>query len=196
MTENRRNPAVDAFMDKAKRREVLEKLRAILLDCQLDEDLKWGKPCYTHEGRNIALLHEFKDYAALLFFKGALLKDTAHILVQQTTNVQAARQVRFAEAREIDGKEALLRAYILEAIEAEKSGREIDFKETVAFSIPDEFRAKLAEDPALKTAFEGLTPGRQRGYILYFSEPKQAKTRVSRIEKCTPMILEGLGLHD
>jgi len=191
------NPAVDFYFDKASTwQKELEQLRSIVLDCGLTEELKWGCPCYTFQKRNIVLIHVFKEYCALLFFKGALLTDTNGILVQQTENVQAARQARFTNEREIVKKEALLKAYIYEAIEVEKAGLKVDLKKTAAFRIPEEFQKKLDKDTALKTAFEALTPGRQRAYILYFSAPKQSKTRASRVEKYIPKIFNGKGLND
>src|SRR5436309_5795972 len=194
---NRMNPKVDFFFSKAKKwQEEFEKLRMMILDCGLTEELKWGQPCYTFQKRNIVLIHGFKEYCALLFFKGALLKDAKGILVQQTENVQAARQIRFTNVREIGKMEPILKAYIKEAIEVEKTGLKVDYKKTADFAIPEEFQNKLDEIPALKTAFDALTPGRQRGYILYFSAPKQSKTRESRIEKCMQQILDGKGLND
>jgi len=191
------NPKVDCFFSKAKKwQEEFEKLRTIILDCGLTEELKWGKPCYTFQNSNIVLIHGFKEYFALLFFKGALLKDTKGILLQQTENVQAARQIRFTNVREMGKMEPILKAYIKEAIEVEKAGLKVDYKKTADFAIPEEFQNKLDEIPALKTAFGALTPGRQRGYILYFSAPKQAKTRESRVEKCMQQILNGKGLND
>jgi uncharacterized protein YdeI (YjbR/CyaY-like superfamily) len=171
-------------------------LRKIVLEFQLTEELKWGKPCYTFQQSNIVLIHGFKEYCALLFFKGALLKDPRRILIQQTENVQAARQIRFTNVREIVELEPILKAYIAQAIEVEKAGLKVDFKKTSEFSIPAELQKKLDEVPALRTAFNSLTPGRQRGYILYFSAPKQSQTRESRIEKCMPQILKGRGLND
>ncbi len=194
---NKMNPKVDVFLSKAKKwQEEMKKLRMIILDCGLTEELKWGKPCYTFEKSNIVLIHGFKEYCALLFFKGALLKDANGILIQQTENVQAARQSRFTNAREIVEMEPILKAYIYEAIEVEKAGLKVNFKKTTEFNIPEEFQNKLDEIPALKKAFDALTPGRQRGYILYFSAPKQSKTRESRIEKCMQQILNGKGLND
>lgn len=191
------NPKVDAFLDRSEKwQEEFEKLRMIVLDCGLTEELKWGVPCYAYQGGNIVLIHGFKEYCALLFFKGALLPDPNGILVQQTENVQAARQIRFTSLREITKMESILKAYVFEAIEIEKSGLEVVFKKTKEFDMPEEFREKLDKDPALKTAFEGLTPGRQRGYLPYFSSAKQAKTRISRIEKYVPQILDGKGLED
>ena len=191
------NPKVDWFFRKAEKwQEELEKLRTIVLDCQLTEELKWGVPCYTFQKRNIVLIHVFKEYCALLFFKGALLNDAKRILVQQTKNVQAARQIRFTNVQQIVKMERILKAYIHEAIEVEKAGLMVNLKKTTEFKIPEEFQNKLDEIPALKTAFAALTPGRQRGYILYFSAPKQSKTRESRVEKCMPQILNGRGLND
>ena len=185
------------YFSKAKKwQEEFEKLRMIILDCQLTEELKWGVPCYTFQKSNIVLIHGFKEYCALLFFKGALLKDANGILIQQTENVQAARQIRFTNVREIVEMEPILKAYIHEAIEVEKAGLKVNFKKTTEFIIPEEFQNKLDEIPALKTAFDALTPGRQRAYILYFSAPKQSKTRESRVEKCMQQILNGKGLND
>ena len=173
-------------------------MRTILLDCGLTEELKWGCPCYTFENRNIVLIHGFKEYCAILFFKGALLNDAKGILIQQTKNVQAARQIRFTNVREIVNPDVIsgLKAYIYEAIEVEKAGLKVNYKKTADFKIPEEFQKKLDEIPALKTAFDALTPGRQRAYIFYFSAPKQSKTRESRVEKCMQQILNGKGLND
>jgi uncharacterized protein YdeI (YjbR/CyaY-like superfamily) len=191
------NPKVDEFLNNAKKwREEFQKLRMICLDCGLTEELKWGKPCYTFQNSNIVLIHGFKEYCALLFFKGALLKDAKRVLIQQTENVQAARQVRFANVREIVKTEHILKAYIKEAIKVEKAGLEVTYRKTSEFAVPEEFQNKLDEIPALKTAFDALTPGRQRGYLFYFSQPKQSKTRESRVEKCVPRILNGKGLND
>jgi uncharacterized protein YdeI (YjbR/CyaY-like superfamily) len=191
------NPKVDFFFSKAKKwKEEFKKLRTIVLDCGLTEELKWGKPCYTFQKANIVLIHGFKDYCALLFFKGVLLKDAKGILVQQTENVQAARQIRFTSIREIVKMEPVLKAYIKEAIEVEKAGLKINYKKTSEFKVPEEFQNKLDEIPALKAAFDALTPGRQKGYIFYFSQPKQSKTRESRVEKCMQQILNGKGLTD
>jgi uncharacterized protein YdeI (YjbR/CyaY-like superfamily) len=191
------NPKVDWFFSKAKQwKEEFEKLRTIILDCGLTEELRWGKPCYTFEKSNIVLIHGFKEYCALLFFKGALLKDARGILIQQTENVQAARQIRFTNVREIVEKKAILKAYIHEAIEVEKAGLEVSYKKTSEFKIPEEFQNRLDEVPALKTAFDALTPGRQRGYVLYFAAAKQSKTREARVEKCMRQILKGKGLND
>ncbi len=194
---NKMNPKVDVFLSKAKKwQEELKKLRMIILDCGLSEELKWGVPCYTFEKRNIVLIHGFKEYCALLFVKGALLNDAKGILIQQTENVQAGRQIRFTNVREIVKMKPILKAYINEAIEVEKAGLKVNFKKTTEFKITEEFQNKLDEVPALKTAFDALTPGRQRAYILYFSEPKQSKTRESRVEKCMRQILNGKGLND
>jgi uncharacterized protein YdeI (YjbR/CyaY-like superfamily) len=191
------HPKVDWFFSNAKEwREEFGKLRRIVLACGLTEELRWGKPCYTFQQANIVLIHGFKEYCALLFFKGALLKDAKGILIQQTVNVQAARQVRFTSIREIVGLESVLKAYINEAIEVEKAGLEVSYKKTSEFKMPEEFRIKLDELPALKTAFKALTPGRQRGYLLYFSAAKQSKTREARVEKFMPQILKGKGLND
>lgn len=197
MTKSRMNPKVDEFLSKAKKwKEEYEKLRNIVLDCELTEELKWMHPCYTFQNKNIVLIHGFKEYCALLFHKGALLKDAHGILIQQTENVQAACQIRFTNVREIVAMETILKAYIYEAIEVEKAGLEVNFKKNTEFIIPEEFQNKFDGIPALKTAFEALTPGRQRAYILYFSEPKQSKTRESRVEKCMQQILNGKGLDD
>lgn len=197
MAKNIMNPKVDNFLSEATKWQAeFEKLRTIILDCHLTEELKWGKPCYLFENRNIVLIHGFKEYCAILFFKGSLLKDPNNILVQQTENVQAARQVRFTNIQEIVDIEPILKVYISEAIEIEKSGLEVNFKKNTEFKIPEEFQKKLDEIPALKTAFESLTPGRQRAYILYFSAPKQIKTRELRVEKYTQQILYGKGLND
>lgn len=191
------NPKVDVFLGKEKQwRDEFEKLRMIVLDTQLTEELKWGKPCYTYEGSNVVLIHGFKEYCALLFLKGALLKDAKGILITQTANVQAARQIRFTNVREIAKMRPIVKAYIREAIEVEKAGLKVDFKKTSEFGIPEEFQITLDKSPALKTAFYALTPGRQRAYILYFSAPKQSKTRESRIEKSRKQILNGKGLND
>jgi uncharacterized protein YdeI (YjbR/CyaY-like superfamily) len=191
------NPKVDQYLHETKKwREEFEKLRMIILDCHLTEELKWGVPCYTFQNHNIVLIHVFKEYCALLFFKGSLLHDSHGILIQQTENVQAGRQVRFTNVREISKMEPILKSYIDEAIEVEKSGLKVSFKKTTEFAIPGEFQNKLNKIPALKTAFHALTPGRQRAYILYFSAPKQSKTRESRIEKCMQQILKGKGLND
>jgi uncharacterized protein YdeI (YjbR/CyaY-like superfamily) len=197
MTKSKTNPQVDWYFSKAKSwREESKKLRTIILDCGLTEELKWGKPCYKYQNSNIVLIHGFKDYCAVLFFKGALLKDPKAVLVQQTENVQAARQIRFTNLREIIKMEPILKAYIKEAIKIEKAGLEVTYKKTSEFRIPEEFQNKLDEISALKTAFSALTPGRQRGYILYFSAAKQSKTREARVAKCMPQLLKGKGLDD
>ena len=194
---NRMNPKVDELLSKAQKwQEEFEKLRMIILDCQLTEELKWGVPCYTFEKSNVVLIHGFKEYCALLFIKGALLNDAKGILIQQTENVQAGRQVRFTNVREIVELEPILKAYIYEAVEVEKAGLKVDYKKAADFSMPEEFIDKLEEVPGLQDAYDALTPGRQRAYLLYFSAPKQAKTRESRIEKCVPQILDGKGLND
>src|SRR3982074_3427655 len=191
------NPKVDFYFNKAKKwQEEIKKLRKIILDCGLIEELKWGVPCYTFQKSNIVLIHVFKEYCALLFFKGALLNDADGILIQQTKNVQAARQIRFTSVREIVKMKPILKAYIYEAIEVERAGLKVPLKKTKEFSMPEEFQNKLNKNPALKKAFNVLTPGRQRGYLLYFSAPKQSKTRESRVEKCTQQILNGKGLND
>ncbi|WP_430509267.1 YdeI/OmpD-associated family protein [Gottfriedia solisilvae] len=197
MTERKLNPKVDAFLSKAKNwQEEFENLRKIVLDCDLTEEFKWMHPCYTFEDKNIVLIHGFKEYCALLFHKGALLKDEKGILIQQTENVQSARQIRFTNVQQIIDMEEILKAYIYEAIEVEKSGLEVEFKKNTEYIVPEEFQMKLDEMPELKTAFEELTPGRQRAYLLYFAAPKQSKTRVSRVEKYIPQILDGKGLKD
>ncbi|MBK9730494.1 MAG: YdeI/OmpD-associated family protein [Chitinophagaceae bacterium] len=191
------NPKVDWYFNKAQRWQMeIGKLRTIILDCDLIEELKWGCPCYSFEKKNIVLIHVFKDYCALLFFKGALLKDAKGILIQQTENVQAARQIRFTSLKEIVKNEKTLKSYIYEAVKVEEAGIKVPLKKTAEFKMPEEFQNKLAKTPALKTAFYKLTPGRQRGYLLYFSSAKQAKTRETRIEKYMEQILEGRGLED
>jgi uncharacterized protein YdeI (YjbR/CyaY-like superfamily) len=191
------NPQVDVYLSNAKPwQKELQKLRVILLDCQLTEELKWGKPCYTFQKGNIVIILPLKEHCALLFFKGALLKDTNRILIKPTENTEAGRQMRFTNVREIAQMETILRAYIAEAIAVEKAGLEVEIKKPTELKIPEEFQNKLDEIPALKTAFAALTPGRQRSYIFYFSAPKQSKTRVSRVEKCIQQILNGKGLDD
>lgn len=191
------NPKVDWFFDKDTQwQDAYKQLRIIILDCELVEELKWGQPCYTHEGRNIVLMHGFNEYCALLFPKGVLMDDPKGILTQQTENVQSARQVRFTSLQDILNLESTLKSYIHNAIEVEKSGVKVEFKETKEFFMPEELKEKFDEMPELKQAFEALTPGRQRGYLLHFSAPKQSKTREARIEKCVPQILEGKGLND
>ncbi|MBX3000441.1 MAG: YdeI family protein [Caldilineaceae bacterium] len=194
---NGRTPQVDGYIRKNKQwQDELERLRTIVLDCGLTEEVKWKHPCYTLDGRNIVLIHEFKEYCALLFFKGALLNDPIGILIQQTENVQAGRQIRFTNVDEIVEMEHILKGYINEAIEVEKAGLSMKFKETTDFPMPQELQTKLDEIPALKTAFERLTPGRQRAYLLHFSQPKQSKTRTARVEKWMQPILDGKGLND
>ena len=191
------NPKVDEYISKSNKwTEELDKLRTIILDCQLHEDVKWGVPCYTFQNSNVVLIHEFKEYCAILFVKGSLLLDAEGILIQQTENVQAGRQVRFTNLSRIIELETTLKAYIYEAIEVEKAGLKVDFKKSTEYTIPEEFQLKLDENPALKTAFEALTPGRQRGYIFYFTQAKQSKTRESRVESCIQRILNGKGLDD
>jgi uncharacterized protein YdeI (YjbR/CyaY-like superfamily) len=194
---NKRNPKVDAVLRQANKwQEEFEALRKIVLDFPLTEELKWYQPCYSFEKKNVVLIHGFKEYCALLFFKGALLRDAKGILIQQTENVQSARQIRFTNIREIVRMEPILKAYIQEAIDVEKAGLKVKLKKTSDFKIPGEFQHKLNEIPVLKTAFRALTPGRQRSYLLYFSQAKQSKTRVERIEKSIPRILDGKGLND
>ncbi|MDR6405465.1 MULTISPECIES: YdeI family protein [Chryseobacterium] len=191
------NPKVDFFFDKAKQwQKEFEKLRAIALDTGLEEELKWGCPCYTYQEKNIFLIHGFKEYCAILFFKGALLNDTDNILIQQTENVQAARQIRFTGLKEIVDLEKVIKTYMYEALEVEKSGIKVPMKKTKEFEMPEEFQKRLDENLLLKEAFEGLTPGRQRAYLLYFSSAKQSRTREARIEKYIPEILNGKGLND
>lgn len=191
------NPQVDAFLNREKKWLIeMTKLRTIMLDCKLTEELKWGVPCYTFNGSNVVLIHGFKEYCAVLFMKGALLKDTKQILIQQTANVQSARQIRFTSVQEITKLEPNIKAYIKEAINIEKAGLKVDFIKPDALELPDEFAQKLKAMPSLKKAFNVLTPGRQRAYILHFSSPKQTQTRVSRIEKCIPLIFDGKGLND
>lgn len=191
------NPKVDIYLSKVKKwHQEMEKLRTIVLDCQLTEELKWGVPCYTFQKKNIVLIHAFKDYCALLFMKGALLNDANGILIQQTENVQGGRQIRFTNIYEIVELETTLKAYIYEAIEVEKAGLKVELKKTEDFKIVDEFQNKLEEDPELKSAFEALTPRRQKGYLLHFSGAKQSQTRKARIEACIPKIFKGKGLND
>jgi uncharacterized protein YdeI (YjbR/CyaY-like superfamily) len=191
------NPKTDFYFVKSEKwQKEMKKLRSIALGCGLTEELKWGCPSYTLENANIVLIHEFKEYCAFLFFKGALLKDAKSILIQQTKNVQAARQIRFTNVKEITGMEATLKAYITEAIKVEKAGLKVELKKTTEFAVPEEFQNKLDDNSALKKAFEALTPGRQRAYLLYFSAAKQSKTREARIEKCIDLIFDGMGLND
>ncbi len=194
---NRMNPKVDEFISKSQKWQgEFEKLRTIALDCLLTEELKWGNPCYTFQKSNIVIIQGFKEYCALMFFKGALLKDANHILIKMGKHTQAGRQIRFTNVQEIEEMEPILKAYIYEAIEVEKAGLEVKYKKTSDYKIPEEFQKKLDEIPALKRAFEALTPGRQRAYIIYFSQPKQSKTRESRVEKSVQQILAGKGLND
>ena len=194
---NTRNPKVNSVLRQTTEwHEEFETLRSIVLECQLTEELKWYQPCYTFQNRNVVLIHGFKEYCALLFFKGALLKDPKRILIQQTENVQAARQVRFTSVRAIVKMKPILKAYIQEAIEVEKAGLKVKLKKTSDFKIPEEFQSKLDEIPALQTAFRALTPGRQRGYLFYFAQPKQSKTRAARVERCMQQIFNGKGIND
>jgi len=197
MTKSSMNPSVDFYFDKEQKwQEEIGKLRLIVLDCALTEELKWGVPCYTYEKSNILLIHVFKEYCAVLFVKGALLHDPHSLLIQQTENVQAGRQIRFTNAEQIETLEPVLKDYINEAIEVEKSGLEVPFKKNTEYEVPEELQTKFDEIPAFKTAFEALTPGRQRAYLLYFTAPKQSKTREARVEKSMPQILDGKGLND
>jgi uncharacterized protein YdeI (YjbR/CyaY-like superfamily) len=194
---NKTNPKADFYFSKSEKwQKEMKKLRTIALGCGLTEELKWGCPSYTLEKTNIVLIHEFKEYCAYLFFKGALMKDPKDILVQQTKNVQSARQIRFTNVGEITKMEATLKAYIKQAIAVEKAGLKVEFKTAAQFDMPDEFQSRLDSMPALKRAFEALTPGRQKGYLLHFSSAKQSKTREARVEKCVPLILDGMGLDD
>lgn len=191
------NPKVNFFFENAGQwQEEFKKLRAIALSTELTEDVKWGCPCYTYEGKNIFLIHGFKEYCALLFFKGALMKDPDNILIQQSKNVQAARQIRFTEVAQINDLEEVLRSYMFQAVEIEESGAKVEMKKTKEFEMAEEFQEKLDQDPALQEAFKALTPGRQRAYLLHFSSAKQSKTREARIEKCIPQIMDGIGLND
>jgi len=191
------NPKVDFYFTKNKQwQPEIEKLRKLVLDCNLTEELKWGCPCYTFQNSNVVLIHVFKEYCALLFFKGVLLNDAERILIQQTENVQASRQIRFTNVEEILKKQSIIKAYVFEAVEVEKAGLKVELKKHTEYSIPEEFKTQLNKNTILKTAFESLTPGRQRAYILFFSAPKQIKTRESRIEKSISQILLGKGLTD
>jgi uncharacterized protein YdeI (YjbR/CyaY-like superfamily) len=191
------NPKVDAFLKQQdKWRPEFEKLREILLDSGLTEDLKWGQPCYALDGGNVALIHGFKEYCAILFHKGSLLKDPKGILIQQTKNVQAARQIRFTSVQEVTKLEKVLKAYVREAIEVERAGLKVQFKKTEEIELPEELESRLAKNARLRKAFAALTPGRQRAYIFHFSQPKLSATRAARVEKHVPRILEGLGLDD
>lgn len=191
------NPKVDFFFNKpGKWQKEYAQLRTLLLDCGLTEELKWGVPCYTFRSHNVVLIHGFKEYCALLFHKGVLLNDTDQVLIQQTENVQSARQVRFTSLQDILKQEATLKAYVYEAIEVERAGLKVPFKKTAEYPVPEELQIAMEENPDLKAAFEALTPGRQRGYLLHFSQPKQSKTRTARIQKCLPNIFEGKGYND
>jgi len=191
------NPKVDAFLKRQEKwRAEFEKLRAILIDGGLTEELKWGHPCYTLDGKNVALIHGFKEYCAILFIKGALLPDPKGVLIQQTKNVQAARQIRFTSVHEVTKLEKTVRAYVRKAIEIERAGLKVQLKKTEDLELPEEFESKLAANAKLKAAFSALTPGRQRAYIFHFSQPKLSTTRAARVEKHIPRILEGLGLDD
>ena len=195
--DNAKNPKVEFYFDKAGQwQEPLAALRTVVLDCGLTEELKWGTPCYTFQKSNVALLHYFKEYCAILFPKGALLQDTAGLLIQQTENTQAHRQLRFTSARQVAELASTLKAYVFEAIEVEKAGLKVAHKETAEFDVPEEFQQQLTESPALQEAFAALTPGRQRAYLLYFAAPNQATTRAAREAKYMPAILDGQGLHD
>lgn len=191
------NPQADFYFEKESPwQSCFQKLRKIILSCGPDEEIKWGHPCYVLGKKNIVLMHGFKEYCALLFFNGALLSDPEKILVQQTANVQAARQIRFTTVKEITKWQAAIKAYIYETIELEKAGIKVKLKKTEDFPVPEEFKKKLARNTALKKAFQALTPGRQRAYLFYFSQAKQAATREARVEKCVPAILAGKGLDD
>jgi len=197
MTKSRRNPKVDAYVTKVKKwREETEKLRTILLDCQLTEELKWSKPCYTFQENNVVIIQGFKEYCALLFFKGVLLKDPNGILKKTGVNTRVGRQIRFINSREIAAMKPILKKYINQAIDVEKAGLKVSPAEKTELILPQEFRNKFRKDPELKAAFNALTPGRQRAYSFYFSAPKQSKTRKSRIEKCMSHIFNGKGLND
>lgn len=197
MAEKKWNPKVDEYLSTVQNwPQEMERLRSILIDCNVEEELKWGKPCYTFEGKNIAIIQGFKAYAALLFFKGILLKDPDSILIKTGENTEVGRQLRFTDVQTISDMEPSIRSYIAEAIEIEKAGLKLPPKKQTEIAVPEELQAKLAEDPAFKTAFEGLTPGRQRAYIRHFAEAKQAKTRIARIEKYVPKILAGKGILD
>lgn len=197
MPKNNQNPKADFFFEKDSQwQKEYAKLRSIALDCGVAEEVKWGCPCYVHEGSNIVLIHGFKDYCALLFFKGALLQDPESVLIQQTQNVQSARQMRFTNVKEIVQLAPVIKSYIYEAIEVEKAGLKVKLKKVTEFPVAEEFQQQLNKKAALKKAFESLTPGRQRAYLMYFSQAKQSKTRAERVEKCIPQILAGKGLND
>jgi uncharacterized protein YdeI (YjbR/CyaY-like superfamily) len=191
------NPKVDAFLKRQdKWRAEFEKLREIILESGLTEDLKWGQPCYALDGKNVVLMHGFKEYCALLFHKGVLLEDPKGVLIQQTKNVQSARQIRFTSVKEVTKLEKTVKAYVRQAIEIERAGLKVELKKTEEYELPEEFESKLGASKKLKAAFAALTPGRQRAYIFHFSQPKLSKTRAARVEKNIPRILEGLGLDD
>jgi len=197
MTKPKLNPKVDAHLQKTKKwREELEELRKIVLDCGLTEAFKWGKPCYTFQEKNIIILYGLKESCALGILKGALLKDPKRILIKPGPNTQSGRWIKFTSVRDIVALKPTLKAYLQEAIAAEKAGLEVVYKKTEDYVIPEELQKKLAEEPALKTAWQALTAGRQRGYLIHFSAPKQAKTREARIEKYRPLILQGKGMND
>jgi uncharacterized protein YdeI (YjbR/CyaY-like superfamily) len=197
MTRDGMNPKVDAYCGKAKRwREEIRALRPILVGCGLTEELKWGKPCYTFEKHNVVVLVPLKEHCAALFAKGALLKDGLGLLTKPGENTQAGRWMKFASVQEVAAMESVLKAYVLEAVAAEKAGLQVKYKAASEYKRPDEFQSQLDANPALKAAFDALTPGRQTAYILHFSAPKQSKTRASRIEKCMARILDGRGLND
>ena len=197
MSQSQRNPKVDAVLGRAEQwRKAFEALREIILDCPVTEEVKWGWPCYAYDGTNVVLMHGFKDYCALLFMKGALMKDPEGLLIQQTENVQSARQIRFTSVDEIARLGSALKAYVQDAIELTKAGAKVQRKTTSDFPVPAELRDRMDDDPDLRAAFEALTPGRQRGYLFHFNAAKQSKTREARIEKCMPRILEGKGLVD
>ncbi len=195
--KSKENPKVDFYFSKEKKwQDEITKMRAIVLSCGLTEELKWGCPCYTLEGQNVVLIHVFKEYCAYLLFKGALMNDEHTILVHQSKNVQSARQIRFTNVSEVTSQQKILKEYLLHAIEIEKSGLKVELKKTEEYDVPVEFEDKLNAMPALKKAFEKLTPGRRRAYLLFFSAPKQSKTREARIEKYIPQIMQGKGLND
>jgi uncharacterized protein YdeI (YjbR/CyaY-like superfamily) len=197
MTKSKMNPKVDKYLSKVKQwREELKKLRMIILNCELAEELKWGKPCYAFQKSNIVIIIPLKESCALMFCKGALLKDVHGILLKAGEHTQAGRWIKFTNVREIVKMKTILKAYIHEAIEAERAGLKVNYKKTSDFMIPEEFKSKLDKNAALKTAFKALTPGRQRAYLIYFSGAKQSKTREARVEKCMPQILKGKGLND
>lgn len=191
------NPKADWYFEKNEQwQKEIGQLRTIVIGCGLEEELKWGCPCYRYNGANIVLIHVFKEYCAFLFFKGALLQDPNGILIQQTKNVQSARHIRFTDVKEIVQQKNILKAYIYEAIEVEKAGLKVKLKKTADYAVPEEFQTLLNKKPSLKKAFEALTPGRQRAYLFYFGQAKQSKTREARVEKYIPKILDGLGLED